>query len=197
MKILVVLLGSAITAFGILCFLAGGKGIDPISTFLLGMMEHLPFAFGTCSQIFNVVVLLIVLFLDRKKIGLGSVLNAISVGFFINMFQNIGIDTYLPTSSWMMAVLGPIILGIGIGVYLYAGIGAGALEGMMLYLSEKTKLSMKWIRIILDASLVLSGYWLGGMVGFGTIIGILLIGPTIEWTLRGLNFAKKSIHKFQ
>ncbi|NGP45774.1 hypothetical protein G4V62_12715 [Bacillaceae bacterium SIJ1] len=188
-----VLLGSALTAFGILMFLAGEQGVDPISTFLLGMVVHLPFSFGTCSQIFNVTVLGIVLFLDRKKVGLGSVLNAVSVGYFINLFQGMGVDSYFTVPSWVLVFLGPIVLGIGTAIYLYADLGAGALEGMMLYLSEKTMLSIKWIRMILDATLVFTGYLLGGMVGVGTVVGILLIGPTIEWTLRKLDTVKKSI----
>lgn len=190
-----VLFGSAIAGFGITLFLKAGFGVDPISTLLLGILNFLPIRFGTASQGFNVVVLVVVFLLDRRKIGWGSLINALSVGFFINLCSQLSVINLI-SNSYILVVVGPILLGIGTGIYLEANLGCGALEGLMMILSEKTKISVKYIRMGLDLLLVLSGFLLGSPVGFGTIIGVLVIGPAIEYTLRFLARVRISYNKF-
>lgn len=183
-RIIQVFVGSFISAVGILLFLYANLGVDPISTLLLGIMNYLPIKFGTASQGFNVVVLVIVFFLDRRKIGLGSIINALSVGFFVNLLSALQVTDHLIAAPYLYAFLGPVILGIGTGYYLAADLGCGALEGLMIVLSEKTRFTMKSIRIFLDFTLVVSGILLGSVFGLGTFLGILCIGPSIEYTMK-------------
>lgn len=181
-------MGSFVTAVGIQLFLFANWGVDPISTLLLGMMAHLPIQFGTASQSFNVIILILVAILDWRKIGLGSIVNALSVGFFVNLLTSSGFVAKLPGLPLIYAVIGPIILGVGTGFYLAADLGCGALEGLMIVLSEKSGKSIKLIRMCLDFTLVVSGILLGSVYGVGTILGVLLIGPSIEYTIRLYHF---------
>lgn len=184
-KILLVFGGTSIAAVGIVMFLKGDMGVDPVSTFLLGMLNLFPaIQFGTASLIFNIVVLLLLIVLDRKEIGVGSVINAFCLGLIINFISATGVIANIQFHGLFFAILGPILLGLGSGIYLSTGLGAAALEGLMVFISKRTKFSLKIIRIFLDASMVLIGFLLGGQVGIGTIIGVLLIGPTIEYTLK-------------
>lgn len=193
-RLLQVLFGSAIAGFGITLFLKAGFGVDPISTLLLGILNFLPIRFGTASQGFNVVILVAVFLLDKRKIGWGSLINALSVGFFINLCSQLSILNLI-TNPYLLVVVGPILLGVGTGIYLEADLGCGALEGLMMIFSEKTRISVKYIRMGLDLLLVLSGFLLGSPVGVGTIIGVLVIGPAIEYTLNLLSFIKSRCSK--
>lgn len=180
-----VLLGSFLSALGIKMFIFGGWGVDPISTLLLGIVNHVDLLFGTASQLFNIIILLLVFLIDNKKIGLGSLINALSVGFFINVLSILNMNSFLAGPRVIYVILGPIVLGFGTGIYLLANLGCGALEGLMMILSEKTNVSIKFIRMFLDFVLVVSGIALGGTYGVGTILGVFLIGPVIELTIRG------------
>jgi uncharacterized protein len=189
-KSMIVFIGSSITALGIVIFLKGNMGVDPISTFLLGVLKLFPIKFGTASQIFNIALLILLFFLDKRLLGLGSVINAFSVGFMINIFTEISFIQTLSLPLVISIILGPVILGFGLGIYLTADMGSGALEGLMIYISNKKKISIKTIRIILDACLVTIGLLLGAVVNVGTIAGVLLIGPIIELTLKTINKIK-------
>ncbi|MDH6363951.1 putative membrane protein YczE [Enterococcus sp. PF1-24] len=182
-----VFFGSLISAVGIQMFLFANLGVDPISTLLLGILNHTNLRFGTASQLFNVIILILVFLLDRKKIGIGSVINGLSVGFFINLLSQFKIDHYFIGNAFLYGVLGPIILGIGTGIYLQANLGCGALEGLMMIFSEKFNISVKYIRMFLDLLLVVSGILLGSIYGIGTLLGVILIGPSIEYSLKFIN----------
>jgi len=64
-----------------------------------------------------------------------------------------------------------------------------------VYLNSRYGLPLKGIRMAMDASFVFVGYLLGGIVGIGTLMGVLLIGPTIEWTLNELKERTKLARK--
>lgn len=192
-KSIVVLIGSFVTSVGITLFVTTGHGVDPISVLLQGLEHYTPLRFGTLSQLFNAIVLFIVFLLDRSKIYWGSLLNALSVGFFINLIIDFPIFTFSGMETYLYALVGVLLLGIGVGIYLSADFGVGALEGLMIYLSERWQFTIKYIRIGLDATLVITGFILGGTVGVGTVAGVLLIGPTIEWTFKTITAFKKKM----
>ncbi|MFS0780381.1 YczE/YyaS/YitT family protein [Bacillus sp. 1P06AnD] len=186
MKMFMVLLGSFITAIGIIIFIKSGWGVDPISVLLQGLETRTNLRFGTLSSLFNAVIIAFVFFIDRKKVGWGSLINALSVGIFINLMIDMPVfKAFHPEGAFglFFAAAAAIIMGVGLGTYVHANYGLGALEGLMVLVNERTSLSLKLIRIIIDATLVSSGFLLGGSVGIGTIAGVLLIGPSIEKTL--------------
>jgi len=56
----------------------------------------------------------------------------------------------------------------------------------MILLKRLLKSSVKIARIVLDAMIFLTGFLLGGHIGFGTLIVLLLMGPSLEMTLNQL-----------
>lgn len=182
-----VVIGTIITAFGVALILIANIGADPISTFLLGWLQFIPIRFGTASQLFSVSLLIINYFLDSKNIGIGSVIYSVGCGIFINMFLalNFSVIAFIP--NIFMALAGVIAFSGGIALYLYTNTGAGPLEGLMIYFSEKRNISLKSTRIVLDALLVMIGMMMGGKFGLGTFLCIFLTGPLIEITLNRLN----------
>ena len=67
-------------------FFCSGLGMDPLSVFCSGLAALLGVKLGTGFLIVNAVVLLVLIFWDRKKIGLGTVAVAAGVGPIINAF---------------------------------------------------------------------------------------------------------------
>ncbi|MFD3447152.1 YitT family protein [Microbacteriaceae bacterium 4G12] len=182
-----VIIGTMIAAFGVTLIIKAGIGADPISTFLLGCLKFVHIKFGTASQLFCVTLLVLNLLLDRKNIGLGSIIYGVGCGFFINMFMPLDLSVMAMIPNVFIVLIGVILLGAGIALYLCTKTGAGPLEGLMVFFAEKTNFSIKATRIGLDALLVVIGIILGGQFGVGTLIGVFLTGPTIELTLKMLN----------
>jgi len=192
MRIFKTFFGSLVVAVGIVVFLHAQMGADPLSVFLQGVMAQTgaflgSSTFGTLSTVFGFVVLSIVFFVDRSKIGIGSIVNSLFVGIFINLLYAVGFEGLLPDMGWLLILLGPVIIGLGLAIYLSADLGAGSTEAIMLIVVERSRFSLKWVRIVQDGVFVLLGLLLGATYGLGLLSGVLLIGPSIEYSMKLVN----------
>ncbi|MGM0165860.1 hypothetical protein IGI39_000811 [Enterococcus sp. AZ135] len=180
-------IGTFIAAIGVRLIVVSGLGADAISTLVLGILQHVPLKFGTVSMLFNGIILVIVFFYDRKMIGFGSIINSFGLGFCLNILDWAGILHTIPSGTGYFSIIaGSIIFGIGTGIYLLADAGSAAYESLMILLKRLLKSSVKIARIVLDAMIFLTGFLLGGHIGFGTLIVLLLMGPSLEMTLNQL-----------
>lgn len=181
------ILGTFIAAVGVRLIVVSGLGADAISTLVLGILQHVPLKFGTVSMLFNGIILVIIFFYDRKMIGFGSLINSFGLGFCLNILDWLGILQTIPSGTGYFSIIaGSIVFGIGTGIYLLADAGSAGYESLMILLKRLLKCSVKIARIVLDALIFLTGFVLGGHIGLGTLIVLLLMGPSLELTLNQL-----------
>lgn len=181
------IIGTFIAAVGVRLIVVSGLGADAISTLVLGILQHVPLKFGTVSMLFNGIILVTIFFYDRKMIGFGSIINSFGLGFCLNILDWMGILHTIPEGTGLFSIIaGSIVFGIGTGIYLLADAGSAAYESLMILLKRLLKSSVKVARIVLDAIIFLTGFLLGGHIGFGTLIVLLLMGPSLELTLNKL-----------
>lgn len=180
-------MGTFIAAVGVRLIVVSGLGADAISTLVLGILQHVSLQFGTVSMLFNGIILVIIFFYDRKMIGIGSLINSFGLGFCLNTLDWMGILHTIPNGTGVISIIaGSIVFGIGTGIYLLADAGSAAYESLMILLKRVMNSSVKVARIVLDALFFLTGFLLGGHIGFGTLIVLLLMGPSLEMTLNHL-----------
>ena len=91
---------------------------------------------------------------------------------------------YLPEPELLVfqilqVIIGVVIVGLGSGFYLIANLGPGSRDGLMTGLQKKTNLPISLIRAILEISAVTVGWYLGGIVGVGTLLFAFGIGPAV------------------
>ena len=93
-------------------------------------------------------------------------------------------------SKFLLALFAVIIVGIGSGFYLIANLGPGPRDGLMTGLQNKTKLPIALVRAFLEITVVSIGWYLGGTVGFGTLMFAFGVGPAVALGLYivGKNF---------
>ena len=95
----------------------------------------------------------------------------------------------------LFLVIGSIlIIGFGTAMYLIANLGAGPRDGLMTGLQKKTKAPIAQVRACLEIVVVLLGWFLGGIVGIGTLLFAFGIGPSVALSL---NFFSKIFRKNQ
>lgn len=177
-RLVIVFAGTALMGVGIILFILSGQGIDPLSTMLAGFVEHLPMDLGTMISVFNVSVLGLVALVDRRFIGVGSLINAIFVGVFTNLWT----ESLLPLTQlpdFVLVVLAILLFTLGIAVYMKGHLGFGPVEAMMNVLASYTPLDVRKSRLFLDISYIVIGILLGATYGYGTILSAFLISPLI------------------
>ena len=88
-------------------------------------------------------------------------------------------------SGILLSVVGVLVTGFGGGIYLIANLGPGPRDGLMTGLQKATNFPIAWIRSVIELSVVVIGWFLGGIVGFGTLLFAFGIGPSVAIYLYG------------
>jgi uncharacterized membrane protein YczE len=86
------------------------------------------------------------------------------------------------TCSGCVGVVGN---GIATGLYIGAGLGPGARDGLTTGIASRGY-SIRVVRTTIEAAVLLTGFLLGGTVGIGTVFYALGIGPITHKTIPAL-----------
>jgi uncharacterized membrane protein YczE len=129
----------------------------------------------------------------KQSPGIGTVLNAIIISLTLHFsipFLPVFEENILKLSQ---AILGVFITGIGGGIYLVANLGPGARDGLMTGLQRVTNFPIAWVRSTIEVSVLTIGWWLGGVIGLGTILFALGIGPCLAISLTMVGSKKSKV----
>ena len=162
-------------------------GASPWNVFHQGLALNLGLSVGSCAFLMSLIVLLLWFFLD-EKIGIGTILNVVIISIMID----VTIFFFKAPEYWiyqiLLCVVSILMVGLGSGIYLIAKLGPGPRDGLMTGLQKKLGFSIATIRGSIEVLVVLFGWSLGGIVGIGTLLYALGIGPAVAF---GLTLIKK------
>ncbi|MFC3041473.1 YitT family protein [Virgibacillus xinjiangensis] len=159
-------------------------GIHPWDVLNVAFYDKVGLSVGSWAIIISFVLIVISWILDKSYIKLGTFLNAVLVGAFVDLYLWLG---FLPTASstWMdilVIITGIVVMGIGGGFYNAAGVGSGPRDGFMLSISDKTGASIGKVRIITETTVLVLGLFLGGPVFIFTFIFTFIQSPLFQYT---------------
>lgn len=150
-------------------------GLAPWDVLHQGISAHTGVSIGLVVIAVSVLVLALWVPL-RHRPGVGTVANAVLVGLFLDVTLA---ALPAPTTSWWRVtflVAGILGNGAATGLYIGAGLGPGARDGLMTGLAARG-VSIRVARTAIEATVLVAGWLLGGTVGVGTIVYALAIGP--------------------
>ena len=173
------ILGLILFGLGETLLITAGVGVSPWTVLAQGISFKTGYSIGLTTFFVSIGVLCLWIPL-RQKPGVGTILNTIIVSIVIDVSL-----PYLPAPELLVfqilqVIIGVVIVGLGSGFYLIANLGPGSRDGLMTGLQKKTNLPISLIRAILEISAVAVGWYLGGIVGIGTIVFALAIGPFVS-----------------
>ncbi len=154
-------------------------GLDPWDVFHYGVARHLSASFGTIVILVGVVVLVLWWPL-RQWPGLGTVSNVVVIGVVSDLALAV---LAVPSSLWVRVVflVGGIVLnGIAGAMYIGSQFGAGPRDGLMTGLVRRTGRSVRLVRTSIEVTVLAVGWLLGGVVGVGTVLYAVGIGPVVQ-----------------
>jgi uncharacterized membrane protein YczE len=158
-------------------------GIGPWDVLNVGLFEKFGLTIGTWAILVGLAVIVSTMMFTRKIPQIGTFLNMLLIGIFIDIFNWMIPDVELLAAQIAMFVIGLFIGGYGVGLYVAPRIGAGPRDSLMLLLVEKTGLSISVIRTSMEISVAFIGWLLGGPVGIGTIAVALFTGKIVQISL--------------
>lgn len=188
-RLLRLLMGLFLYSLGIVITIRANIGYAPWDVFHAGLAKTIGINIGTASIIIGVIIVAATLLLG-EKLGLGSILNMVLIGVFMDILLSINI---IPAAGNLvlgiiMLIAGLFIIAIASYFYIGSAFGAGPRDSLMVALTRKTRLPVGVCRGAIEVLAVLAGWRLGGMVGVGTIISALAIGVCVQITFRLFRF---------
>jgi len=173
------ILGLILFGLGETLLITANAGVSPWTVLAQGISVKTGYSIGLTTFIVSISVLFLWIPLKQKP-GIGTILNTIIVSVVIDVSFPFLPSPELITFQILQIIIGVIIVGLGSGFYLIANLGPGPRDGLMTGLQKMTNLPIALIRAIIEISAVIFGWYLGGIVGIGTVVFALGVGPTVS-----------------
>lgn len=204
-RLILFFVGMSVIQFGVALFLKTNIGSDTFTVFTQGLaltLDKTSFREffivkwiagsaqvtpGVANMIILVTLFVIILFVERKRINIGTLICVVGVGPIIDL--GVKVVSYFPVESYsyfvriLLVAFGCFIIAVGFSVLSATKVGVAPNDIVPFIIQDKIKVQYRWIRITLDAGYLIIGYLLGGTIGVGTVISLVAIGPFIQLCL--------------
>tara|TARA_B100001540_G_scaffold64300_1_gene57812 strand:- start:3 stop:689 length:687 start_codon:yes stop_codon:yes gene_type:complete len=195
--LIMLVIGLFLFGLGEAIIIGSGSGVSPWTVLAQGISSKTNLSVGMATFLISIFIL--IFWVPLKQIpGIGTILNAIIIASAIDLTLGFIPKPELIYLKILQASFGILIVGIGSGIYLASNLGPGPRDGLMIGLQQKTNTSIPLIRTIIEIAAVTVGWFLGGIVGIGTILFVFGIGPCVGVGLTLVEkVSKKRINKLE
>lgn len=193
-------LGICLNAFGIALFTRSKLGTGPTSCIPYVVSLKSGLSFGTCTFMFNILLLLGQIILLRKNFPRYQLLQLpVTLLFSILIDGAMKFTTFVNTDIYWLAlfynILGCVFRAVGVSCQVVADVVMLSTEAFVKALSDVSKKEFSWIKLFFDVfmaavAIALSFLLLGRLesVREGTLIIVLLVGPVSHYFTKKLSF---------
>ena len=198
-RIFWVVIGQAISAYGIGMTIFADLGLFPWDVFNQGVCIQLQKHFGievmmgTVAQMTSIAIVVIVLLL-KETIGISTILDALIYGAFLNFFMknNLLPSTEIYAMRFVLLAIGFMVWAVGVYLYMQPQLGAGPRDSLMVALTKRN-VPVSWARNSTELFALGVGWICGGKVGIGTLISVFFIGYVLQFMFRLVKFDTSKI----
>ena len=158
--------------------LASHLGAAPWSVLAQGLTVRTGLGIGWTTLLVSICVLALWIPL-RQRPGLGTVLNILVIALALGITYPRVSTPHSLIGQLGLVFLGVGLIGIGSGFYLTSGHGPGPRDGWMTGLHHVTGWPVGLVRLLIEVTVLVAGWLLGGIVGIGTALFAILVGQSV------------------
>lgn len=187
--------GLLLYASGVYCCIQADIGLAPWDALHMGLSLHLPVSYGTASVLVALLLLLVDLLL-RQTIGLGTIIDALSVGKAVDLLRWLDL---LPQPASALGrlnylLVGLVLMSIGQWLYMSSALGCGARDGLLVAISRRVRsVPIGAVNTALLVLVVCAAHLLGGPIGPGTLLTVALQGAVMQMIFRMVRFDPRTV----
>ncbi len=185
-RIMGMLFGNLLLGIAIGVLRIAELGTDPFATMNLGVSATLGLSFGFYSVLFNLILFIFLFINSRELIGVGTFINMFLLGytadFIVYLFQTMDVGEIGLGVRFVLLFIGVFISSTGLSLYVTANLGVSPYDALPLMMQELTnnRIPFGIARLIVDATAVLIGFFFGAVVGIGTLVVAVSLGPLVS-----------------
>lgn len=187
-RVIILLIGLTIAHLGVTLFLLADLGADPFNVFIQGLFKKVQtvttssfITHGRVHEVICFLIIIILLFVDRSYVKIGTILCMFCGGPIIDFFTLLLNPIFANgLTLWVrIAVncLGCVILAFGMTIVIKSDAGTGPNDLVAIVLADKMRKKFSIVRVIVDVCFAGIGYLMGGTIGIGTVICAFIVGP--------------------
>jgi len=161
-------------------------GLDPWSSLHEALSIRSGLSFGRVAQCVGLLLILGSRIVLSVRPGLATICNMLIIGPWVDFLR---IQSWFPQSDGgvigtVQFISGVLVMGVGTAVYIGARLGAGPRDGLAMGLSRRAGRSLRLTRYGIEILVLGLAALLGGSIGLGTVLFAVLIGPTMQASLK-------------
>ena len=187
LRVLILFIGLVIAHFGVTLFLLADLGSDPFNVFIQGLFRIISsiwasplLTHGRVHMAISFIIIIILLFVDRSYVRIGTVICMVFGGPIIDAFTKLlaplAIGEMGLAARIAVNCVGCVILAYGMTVVITSEAGTGPNDLVAVVISDRLKKKFGVTRVVVDVCFALIGFLLGGKLGIGTVICAFLVG---------------------
>ncbi len=195
-RFLVMTFGVVIMGIGIGLFRVSLFGNDPYSAMNMAIGNCTGISFSTANIIVNFLCFILQVIFGRKigLIGSGTIVNWFGVGILVDLSSKLILKTMPFSNLFPVRVIfmltGVLVLSFSCALYQEAHLGVSPYDSLALMMESFWKLPFAVCRIITDTACTIVAFLLGGLIGVGTLVCAMGLGPFVSFFRR---IVRKSI----
>ncbi|MEZ4296026.1 MAG: hypothetical protein R3B70_13705 [Polyangiaceae bacterium] len=181
------LIGCLLFSFGANFFIYAKLGTDPLDVFSLGLRRHLSFmTIGMAQGGFAALCLLVWSVWNRRLPLLSPFVTFFFCGTLIDIFMGekirhgVNVASLVPLSPWPLMVAGVFLCAYGSSLILMSGIGIRSMDLVAITMVQRWRVPFWACKGVLELVLLVTGYLLGGPLGWGTVLFLAFVGWLIQ-----------------
>ena len=188
--------GILLTGISIGFFKRALFGVDPYQCFVNGLANVIPIRYGTLYALVNLLQLILVFFLNRRYIGISTLMNLFLLGYIVEFSEMMLANIFGDAGLWLrilFLLIGVVVTCIAAALYYSADLGVSTYDAIPLHIASREPklmgrvLPFKAVRIVADLICTIIGVALGARAGLGTVITALFMGPLITFFRRTIS----------
>ncbi|MBQ1476877.1 MAG: hypothetical protein IIZ33_01870 [Erysipelotrichaceae bacterium] len=179
--LLVSIAGLFIMGFGCGMMVKSGWGADTTNAFFSGISKSTGLSVGSINAIANVIMVIVIYFLEKKYIGISMFLAIFLIKFPVDLAISICPSYQSVLTAGIGLVIALFIVSFGASMMIVSGLGCSPYDGLVLSISGRFHLPYLAVKYAADAVCVLGGWLFHGEVGLGTLLCFLLMGSFISF----------------
>lgn len=193
-RIIRLIFGLFLFALGVVMQIQAQVGYAPWDVFHAGLSKTFGLSIGQVTILAGIVIVLII-WLLKEPIGIGTLGNMLLIGTFVDLIMSAHLIPRMtnPVLGIGLLIAGLFVISLASYFYIGSGFGAGPRDALMVTLHRHAGLSIGWSRSLVEFVATVAGWFLGGMVGIGTILAVGGIGIVMQLMFRLLKFDPKDI----
>lgn len=175
---------------------AGVAGSNAWITLSLGISGMTDMSFGTATLLVSAVIIAVDL-LGRGQLGLGTLLNALLIPVFSDLF--LALFQAVPEASGMIVgaaytLIGQTIISFATIFYMLPALGAGPRDTLMIIIGRRfPSAPIGLVKFALESAALLVGIVMGAPFGLGTVLVMVLQASIFQFACRMMRYEPRSV----